>query len=322
MGIVFSTVKNDKDLGLGTSYIIKYIENRVYVHDKNFMCAIIAQTGGGKSTSALALMEILNPNKTPEELVRNVCFTPKEFLERATDENNQKGEVIVPDEAGVSQNSKQWQSVYNRVANFVLQTFRYRNQVVLFCLPSLTFLDSDTRKLLHAVFEVKNINKSENTTTIKPLFIQVNNHTGKVYPKYLRIKNKGVIVPIKTIKLKKPSQELINLYLEKKKAFTKNLYGEILGRVEKIELKEKNESVPVELATLENPTRAYTEHQKDVLNALFKYDNVEEAALYCEMPLNSFKAHIPNIYRKIGLKNIHQLREVIKNRKEKGIFAV
>jgi adenylate kinase family enzyme len=220
MGQYFSTSGEEYE-HIGTSYWIKYIQNRIK-NNKNFMCVIVGQTGSGKSYAALRLCEILSNNKLD---MNNIFLKAGDFLRRLIDNNLSKGTPLLWDESGIDLNSKKWQNKANQVVNAVLQVFRKENLIVFFTLPYFSFLDSDARKLVHAVFETVGIDRERNEVIIKPKLVQVNQDTGKMYKKYLRVKANGNgLVPIENIRLKLPDAEKLKEYEDKKDVFAQALY--------------------------------------------------------------------------------------------------
>ncbi len=212
----------------GTDFFLRYVKRRI-TNNKNFMACITGQTGSGKSYAALSIMEALNGRINHD----NVCLTTQAFMERINSGELKKGDVIIWDEAGVNINAKKWQSLANRVVNYLLQTFRNMNLIVIFTLPYLSFLDSDSRKLLHCVFETQSINVSEQTIVLKPLLLQTNQRSGKIYYKYLIVSlNAGSTTQVKGIKLYKINELDLEVYEAFKTEFTKELNEDIQKLIE------------------------------------------------------------------------------------------
>lgn len=226
----------NNNLHPGAAYFLKYVYNRTMNCNQNFICAIIGPTGSGKSWSGLSFLENLNPGV---DVFQNVCFKARTFMERLNDENLKKGTTLLWDEVGIDLNAKEWQNLINKVIAKVLQTFRRQNLNVFFTVPFLSFIGSDTRKLLHAFIKTRSIDKETKETVIKPYLIQVNEETGKMYRKYLRVvvPGKGVTA-VRSIRMPKPSEILVNRYEEAKKKFTVELNKTVLEQI--IEYEEKN----------------------------------------------------------------------------------
>ena len=221
------------------SYLIKYIKNRIYKKNKNFLAIICGSTGSGKSTAALAIAEALDSNFN----IDNVVFNVNEFMDLLNSAKLKKGAVIIWDEAGVGMPSREWYAISNKAINYVLQTFRHLNLVVLFTTPDFNFIDSQSRRLFHAYFETIGINYEEKINTLKLFLIQNNPKISKVYYKYARILTKEGIVTLNPITINLPTESLLNSYEEKKKEFTTWLNQSMAVRIKKIQVETKKKDV-------------------------------------------------------------------------------
>lgn len=202
-----------------------YVRQRVGRQNKNFLCAVTGPTGSGKTYSALRFGEVLDPDFHAGRVV----FTPAEFMTLINSGDLSSGSVVVFDEAGVTLNNREWQSKSNRLINFVAQTFRHRNYIVVFTSPSFDFVDVALRKLFHAVYETVGIDYKRSVCTVKPLFIQVNQRTGKMYYKYLKRRDsENRLIKVTRYGLRLPSRKLRDAYEEKKLAFTTKLNDSVM----------------------------------------------------------------------------------------------
>jgi len=213
---------------------IKYIRQRIK-DNKNFLGMFVGPTGSGKSLSAASVLQMLNKDFNVDMIV----FSGKDLMRLINYGNYSKDKDTVIgfewDEAGVSLGNRQWQSITNKVINFLLQTFRHKNFVLLFTAPYMDFIDSSTRKLFHATFETTGINKQKQTVTVKPKQIQYNADKKKFYYHYLRVVIPGVgSVKKKRWKIPRPSKELEKEYETKKIDFTSKLNKEIEGTLESL----------------------------------------------------------------------------------------
>lgn len=246
-------------------YFFEYIRQRIK-HNKNFMASIVGQTGSGKSYATLRAMELLM-NKPYHLIVKNVCFTALEFMDRLNSGELEKGDVLIWDEVGISLSSKEWQSVSNKLVNYTLQTFRHLNLITIFTTPHFSFIDASSRRLFHSVWETMGINYRNNTCEIKPLLLQVNPRSGDLYFKYLRVNDKDYgLMPIKRILFSLPSKELIEAYEKKKKAFTSNLSKDIYDELKEVKRKSKRELTLHQKKILDYVNKGYT--IKEICNEL------------------------------------------------------
>lgn len=212
-----------------------YVNQRIK-KNKNFMCCITGPTGSGKTYSALSFAEKWDDNFT----ANNIVFTPQEFIDLLNSNTLKKGSVIIADEFGVSMNSRNWQSVSNQVINYVLQTFRSKNYIVLFTSPDFSFIDTAARKLFHCHMMTQGINHKQKFCSIKPYMLQINQRNGDIYYKYLRLIIKGIgEKKLSEIEVQLPSKQLIKEYESKKENFVDNLNNEILAKLNEKENKEE-----------------------------------------------------------------------------------
>src|SRR5437870_4384364 len=107
------------------SIITDYIRNRIR-NNKNFLCAVLGPTGSGKTYTALRIAEEIDPSFGSSRIV----FNPVDFMKIL--KGLPSGSVIVFDEAGVGMSAQEWQKKANKIFNYVLQTFRFRNIIVFF----------------------------------------------------------------------------------------------------------------------------------------------------------------------------------------------
>jgi hypothetical protein len=69
-----------------------------------------------------------------------------------------------------------------------MQTFRALRIFVIFNLPVFELMDKGTRILINCNFITQGIDYTKKVVQVKPFFHQLNQQTGKIYPKYLRRK--------------------------------------------------------------------------------------------------------------------------------------
>ncbi len=218
-------------------YFAGYIHQRIK-QNKNFLAAITGPTGSGKTYASLSLAESLDPNFN----IKNIVFTPEEFIMLLNNGGLKKGANIVFDEAGVALNNRKWHSAANNLIQFILQTFRHKNYIVWFTAPDFGFIDAASRKLFHCQMETKGINFTLKQCKLKPFMIQVNQRTGNMYYKYLKVSTPEVgEMKINQLNVGKPSPELIKMYEIKKTDFTNKLNKEVQDKLTHTEQKDEEE---------------------------------------------------------------------------------
>src|SRR6056297_3788117 len=126
------------------------IWNRINVGNQHYMAAIVGPEGSGKSWTSLKIAELIDPSFDADR----VMFDPHSFMEQLTawkDAGETRGKMIVVDEAGVGIGSRSWYDKDQIQLNKVLQVIRSENMGMLFTLPRLSELDSQTRGRLRAM---------------------------------------------------------------------------------------------------------------------------------------------------------------------------
>ena len=232
-------VKTSKPSG----YFTQYIKNRIR-NNQNFLCVITGSTGSGKSYSALRLGEKIDENFNAD----NICFNARQFMDLVNGKTKElhKGSVILFDELQVTMSNLDFQTLQSKLINYVLQTFRHRNFILIVTTPHFNFLNATARKLFHSRLETQSIDYNRKIIKLKPLLLQVNQLTGDIYQKYLRIWNKeDGVMPLTNLELGLPSQELIDAYEEKKNRFTTELNESINRDLNKLESKESFKALTI-----------------------------------------------------------------------------
>lgn len=210
----------------------KWLDAR-FKHNKNVLGVNLGATGSGKSWRDLRMAELWYKYHFNEPFPsENICFGIAPAMKLIASEKLRKGEVIIFEEAGVNLGSRDWSSKVSKMFNYILQSFRSMNIGLFFNMPYLSMLDSQARHLLHYSFESFSIDFDKGLNYCKPFFHQVNQGTGKIYKKYLRVKTPRGPTRLKTMAFAKPSKYLIDAYEAKKAAYLKELtagYSKILN---------------------------------------------------------------------------------------------
>jgi len=119
------------------------IWNRLWVENEHFMAVIVGREGKGKSYTGIKFAEVADPSFTADR----VMFDPAAFLKKLQTwkENDEtRGKIVVIDEAGVGVGVRSWYDKDQILLNQVLQIIRSENMGVIFTLPRLEELDSQT----------------------------------------------------------------------------------------------------------------------------------------------------------------------------------
>ena len=187
----------------------------------------------GKTYTSLSIAEMADPTFT----VDRVVFNGKDLMKVVA--TMKRGHVIVFEEVGVEMSNRNWASVTNKMLNYLFQTFRHRNFILIMNSPYMDFIDASTRKLFHAEFQTEAIDKKKQTVRVIPQVIQYNSRIQKFYFKYLRVYRPSLgLVPIRRWNIPRPSKELTTAYEIKKREFTDKLNTRIMKELDKADTKD------------------------------------------------------------------------------------
>jgi len=241
-------------------YWITYIKRRIQ-KKKNFLGFLSGPTGSGKSYSSLRIGEELDPDFS----IDRVVFSGKELMTLINTGNLKSGSCIVFEECGVEMSNRNWASIVNKMLNYLMQTFRHRRLILIFNSPYMDFLDSATRKLLHAEFVTIGIDYHKKEVKLKPQTIQYNSRLKKFYYKRLKVIKPEGKVPVSVWRVGMPSKELLVAYENKKRSYTDKLNKKIFDELEAFENKGKEK-------------KQLTEIQQETVDMLKKGLSVKEIA--------------------------------------------
>ena len=227
---MLKAIQSDPENKQEALLILKYIKSKMK-NNKNFLSVFTGATGSGKSYSCLRLAELwynyyFNGKQFPTE---NICFSVEQLVRRLRTGKLKKGDLLVVEEIGVSANAKNFQSKTNKALQYILQSFRSLNIIVLFNVPHFSFFDKTARMLMHSHIQTQRIDVEKKICILKPYFLSISQSTGKIYSKWLRVKNikTGQIIKITSLSLRKPSEELCKIYEKMKHKFVQTLIADL-----------------------------------------------------------------------------------------------
>lgn len=204
--------------------LVHWLYDRVMLKNLNALVCFTGNPGSGKSYGAIRLAELTAKKNGVEFNVDHIVFTPREFMNMINGGELKKGSILILDEAGVAINSRKWQSAINLMMNYVIQTFRHKNYIIIMCVPYFDFIDTAIRKMFHMFFEMTRIDFSKKVSWSRPKIIQVNQRTGHAYYKWLRYKTSGEQpMALDMAGFRLPSKELLKDYEKKKSEYTAKL---------------------------------------------------------------------------------------------------
>lgn len=209
---------------------ILWIKKRIK-NNLNFLAIAEGPPGIGKSWFLISIAYLIDPTFE----VRQVAFSFKQVMEIINSDwfKEKKWKIIIFDEAQCDISNREWQSLTNRLMNYLISTFRHQNIILLFSSPYSDFLDSHTMKLLHCKFEVKGHSRKTNTTLVRPKILQYNSKMKKFYEHSLYVIKGKSTHKLVHWQVPKPPMHLIEPYEKAKTEFTSKLNQSILRDLEK-----------------------------------------------------------------------------------------
>ena len=199
--------------------INRWLENRLK-RNKNVLAVTTGPTGSSKSYQDLRKAELWYRYYFNEDFpAENICFSIAEVMERLSSGKLRKGDILILEESGINLGSLDFQNRISKLFTYVLQSFRSLNIIVLFNLPYLSMLNKSARLLIHVQFVTCGIDFQKKIAKSKAYFRQINQDSGKVYNKFMRIKIGRMSRTIKKFNFSLPSKRLQIAYERKKANF-------------------------------------------------------------------------------------------------------
>lgn len=221
-----------------TEWLLRRIWDRINRRNQHFMLCIVGEEGSGKSHTALKMAAELDPTFTADRVIFDVV----DLLKILANGEHDPGNFYVLDEAGVQLGRRTWQQRSQILANQALQIIRDENLGLIFTVPALGDLDSQTQRRLQAFYELTKKKPDEYVRgKFKIMDPDRADETGKIYKKYPRRRRDGVLVRITNIGAAPPSGELVEPYESQKTEFQQRHYEETIAEFEGDEAGEDSE---------------------------------------------------------------------------------
>jgi DNA-binding CsgD family transcriptional regulator len=273
-------------------FLNKWFEARIK-HNKNVLLAYSGSTGSGKTYSCLNTGENWYKFHFKEKFpVDNVCFGLATLAKRINELHKsgklRKGELFILEEAGANFGNLDFQNKISKMFNYILQSFRSMNLIVIMNLPVLTMLNKSARQLIHGHFITCGIDYQLNQTKVKPYLHQLNQVTGKSYWKYPRLRVQGKIITLERLRFNKPEPLLIQAYEFHKENFVFSLTEDFVQEA----LKDANKEL------LKSSRDKLTEKQHKVLDLVVQGLNQREIGERLGVEQASIHYHCKAIIKK------------------------
>ena len=252
---------------------------------KNMLSLTTGGSGDGKSWATIVHNYYLDPTFNVDKIVYN----ERQFY-NALDNITRVGEFILWDEAGVGIPAKEWYAISNKAIGKTLQVFRANKRVGLtFTTQDMSFIDSQSRKLLNYFFMMEN-RKQEHYSTMWVREIMVNRFIGKLYMPYPRILVNGKKYRFKNIKWDRDAimkdkdlAELLHQYDKKSKPIKQKLTKDFQESVEKWRDKEQEKAISkldkftILKDKIKNDLNTYCDHTGYIsINLISMHENVSD----------------------------------------------
>jgi hypothetical protein len=194
--------------------------------NQHYMGAIVGQEGAGKSSVALRMGELVDPNFDAD----NVFFHPVELIERL-EGGVEKGTLFVFDEAGVELGNRTWYDSDQIEFNKVLQTIRNENAAVLFTLPVLDQLDVQAQTRLKGLISLHDRPYKGRGLVMGRYYEidvdRVGHGKDDIYRIKPEVKVNGFSKTISRVGFRKPTESLMADYEATKQEFQSELYERV-----------------------------------------------------------------------------------------------
>lgn len=215
----------------GEDSFVRWVKKRI-AHNLNFICLFQGATGIGKTWSAISMAQMIDLEFNADQIV----FDFKELMNVINADwfKKKKWKIVIWDEPQTTISNRSWQSLNNKFMNYLLTTFRHQNVILIFCCPYVDFLDSQSMKLLHCIFECVGVDKKTNLSRVRPKIQQYNSYMKKMYQHPLYVIRGKKAIPLRDWFIPKPQVDLIEQYEAKKTAFTSNLNKEIHNKLNEL----------------------------------------------------------------------------------------
>lgn len=167
------------------------------VHDKDNQVCVEGETGSGKSTLTLSMMMIIHAVKGIKfDLEKNVLYVPKEKELSTRLAHLRFQEDLWVDETIKSLNKQKWFNPDAIESAETIQTNRYQNNTIFYCLPSFNDLTSTFRNV-NIKFRIWCMNQSVAVMRIKDIDCDVSDkwHTKD----RLKLKGSYGITPLSNV---------------------------------------------------------------------------------------------------------------------------
>ena len=200
---------NDQSSGGESIWLLPWLQRRIR-ENRNANLIFVGDTGSGKSYAAINLGEQVDPNFSVDRIV----FTTRDFI-HLVNSDLPKGSFIIYDDAGLGIPAREWQNTSAKVFGLLFQGFRYKNLISAITVPDMSFIERQSRVLMHLMLEA-----TGKHGLMKPFFpfhlVRGDDMLSWKYPVMVR---QGRKMQVTAVHFELASSELLKAYEEKKQAY-------------------------------------------------------------------------------------------------------
>lgn len=193
---------------------------------------MVGREGSGKSHTTASVLEKADPTYDASR----VFFDPVEMMAFIADlsPSERSGKAIHLDEAGVGMGIRSWYDKDQIKVNKAAQTMRDDNMILATTLPSFSLMDGQLRTRHHGFCEMRDLERGEHAVWSWKNIIVNREEDGdtikrKQFPRYWV---DGRVVKVERLKIRPPSDQWIENYEARKRAFKQAYYEEVIEEVE------------------------------------------------------------------------------------------
>ena len=203
-------------------WLVPWIQRRIS-QNRNANLVFVGDTGSGKSYSSISLAEKIDPNFSSDRIV----FTTLDFL-KLVNSSLPAGSVVIFDDAGLGIPAREWQATSAKIFGKLFQGFRYKNLVTMITVPNITFIERQSRMLMHLYLEATDTQGI--MKPFRPFFpYRGDDRLGFRYP---TMERGGREIRVKTSVFSLPSQKTIQAYELKKMEYMERTNREFQEEME------------------------------------------------------------------------------------------
>ncbi|WP_321418177.1 hypothetical protein [uncultured Methanomethylovorans sp.] len=144
------------------------VKRRINELNKSYSMVYVGEPGSGKSLAAIEFARTVDPSFENDP---RVVYNTKDFI--GILQKMKKGQAIVYDEIGLGAAARTFMSQANLMMSAVSQILRFKNILVIFTTPSISFFDKNVRMLLNAIVRMESIDYEHEVTYAKYNVIRI-----------------------------------------------------------------------------------------------------------------------------------------------------